>query len=88
MPNMIVKDLRMTLVEYGTDLGKLKGSVKFAGGLGEVTIAIDPEKASKILTILAEELVATAQGVANMMVGQIVDQAAGNSTLSIEGTVK
>ena len=83
MQNMIVKTLNMQLAEYGEDKGRLKGKVTFLGRLGEVSIVIDSGKAAKILAVLAEELVATAQDVAKLMVGQIVEQAEGQSNLAI-----
>ena len=55
MATMIVKDLRLSLQEYGADKGKLSGAVKFSGPIGEVSIRIDPEKAAKVLVILAKE---------------------------------
>ena len=85
MKGMIVKNLELRLTEYGDDKGKLKGKVEFVGVLGGVTLAIDADKAAKIITILAEEMVATAQDVAGMMVGQIIDQAKANVAPMLEG---
>lgn len=57
--------------------GRLIGTVEFRSGLGEVKISIDADKASRIIAIVAEEMVAESKRVAEMMTAQIIDQAEG-----------
>lgn len=52
----------------------LIGTVTFAGQAGEVKINVDQERASRIIEIVAEEVVASAQDVARMLVSTVLDQ--------------
>lgn len=52
---------------YGTDKGKLTGSVKFATNFGEISISPSLETQAKIIEIMGDEIVnATKEAAADM----------------------
>lgn len=71
---MLLESLVLHKQSWGEDIGKLKGSVEFTSPIGKMTVVIDPVKASRIIEIVAEELVAQAKVTAALMAAQVVEQ--------------
>lgn len=80
----LVKSLYLSAENYGPDKGRLRGKIEFMNQHGEMHVAVNNEQAEKIIAILADNLVATAQQTAALMTAEVLSQAAGNTEL-IEG---
>lgn len=80
----LIKSIYLNVVDYGSDKGKLTGSIEFINQHGEIKVRIGNEKAAQIIAILAEQLVTTAQETAGLMKSQVLEQAASNSVKSLE----
>lgn len=72
----LIKSIYLSMVDYGPDKGKLDGNITFLNNHGEMKVRINNEQAEKIVAILADNLVKTAQETANLMTAQVLQQAA------------
>lgn len=72
----LIKSIYLAMETYGADKGKLSGSIEFLNQHGEMKVRINNAQAEKIVAILAENLVATAQETAQLMTAQVLQQAA------------
>lgn len=79
----LIKQIYLSLDEYGPNRGQLTGSVTFRNERGEVKVNIGAEKIERIVAALADELVSTAKETASLMVSQVLEQASGG--MAIEG---
>lgn len=75
MPTLI-KQIYLSMVDYGPDKGKLDGAITFLNNHGEMKVRINNEQAEKVVAILADNLVKTAQETASLMTAQVLQQAA------------
>jgi hypothetical protein len=76
---MILKDLQISLEQYGSDKGTYQGKIVFTDKTGEIKIRVTPEQCHKIFEICADALVEQAQKAANIMVATVIE------TKQIEG---
>jgi hypothetical protein len=72
----LIKSIYLSMKEYGPDKGKLDGTIEFLNAHGEMKVRINNEQAEKIVAILADNLVKTAQETASLMTAQVLQQAA------------
>lgn len=72
----LIKSIYLSMSEYGVDKGKLEGHIEFVNQHGQIKVRIGNEQAEKIVAILAETLVKTAQETAALMTTQVLQQAA------------
>lgn len=54
----------------------LEGTITFNNSHGEMKINVSPDKIARIVAAIAEEIVATAQTTANLMVQEVLEDAA------------
>lgn len=72
----LIKSICLYMNEYGPDKGKLEGSIAFLNQHGEIKVRIGGQQAEKIVSVLADSLVQTAQETASLMTAQVLQQAA------------
>jgi len=72
----LIKSINLYMETYGPDKGKLSGSIEFVNQHGEMKVRINNAQAEKIVAVLAENLVQTAQETATLMTAQVLQQAA------------
>jgi S-adenosylmethionine hydrolase len=73
----LIKSVYLRIEEYGPDKGKLLGKIEFINQHGEITARINQEQAGKIIAVLADSLVQTAQQTAALMTSEVIAQASG-----------
>lgn len=71
----LIKQVFLTLEDYGPKRGQLTGSVTFTNTRGDIKINLDATKVERLVRVLAEELVETAKETASLMVAQVLEQA-------------
>lgn len=71
---MILKELKIELIEWGQNKGQYKGEISFVSKQGEVTTYLDPEQIQKLLPVVADAVVSSAKEVANILTSQVLDQ--------------
>lgn len=71
----LIKSIYLSRDDYGTDKGKLKGTVTFSSQSGEVTVKIPADKSAKLVMLLADELVECAKTTAALMVTDVITDA-------------
>ena len=71
---MILKDLSISLREYGPAKGTYQGKLVFTSQTGEIKINVDHEKCYEIFKICAGAIVDQAKRAANILTAEIVDQ--------------
>lgn len=76
----LIKSIYLSMETYGVDKGKLSGSIEFINAHGEMKVRINNAQAEKIVAILADNLVQTAQETAQLMTAQVLQQAADGAT--------
>lgn len=57
------------------DSGNLQGSITFTNSLGEIKVNLDAKKVERLVAVLADEIVATAQDTAKLMVADVLEDA-------------
>lgn len=72
----LIKGIFLSMISYGPDKGKLEGSIEFLNNHGEMKVRVNNEQAEKIVAVLADNLVKTAQETASLMTSQVLQQAA------------
>jgi hypothetical protein len=70
----VIKSIRITRQEWGVNKDKLTGEMEVTNQHGGITINLDAAKCERIVMLMAEALIETAQGTANMMVENILAQ--------------
>lgn len=80
----LIKSIYLNMETYGADKGKLSGSIEFVNQHGEMKVRINNAQAEKIVAVLADNLVQTAQETASLMTAQVLQQAAnGDQEISL-----
>lgn len=64
---------------YGPGPRNLQGKITFANDRGEIAVNLDATKIAKLVAVLADLLVETAQDTAQLMVSDVLDQAKAQS---------
>lgn len=77
----LVKNIYLSMEDYGPDKGKLKGSITFLNQHGEIAVRVGNEKAAQIVAILADQLVDTAKQTAALMTSEVLAQAEGKTLI-------
>ena len=72
----VIKNIRMERQEWGVNKDKLTGGMEIINEHGTIAIALDTAKCERIVMLMAEALIETAQGTASMMVENILAQQA------------
>lgn len=73
----LVKSIYLRMEEYGPQKGQLKGEIEFTNEHGEIKVRVNNEQANKIVALMAENLVSTAQQTAALMTAEVLEQASG-----------
>ena len=69
----MLKALTIVRNEYGSDKGKLMGSIKVASQEGAVTLTLTEEQAEEIIAVVGTILLTYSQGIANQMNQALID---------------
>ena len=72
----VIKQITMNRQEWGVNKGKLTGGMEIINEHGTIAITLDTAKCERIVMLMAEALIETAQGTASMMVENILAQQA------------
>lgn len=64
---------------YGPEPKTLQGKITFANNRGEISVNLDAAKIAKLVEVLADLIVETAQDTAQLMVSDVLDQAKAQS---------
>lgn len=75
---MILKSIYIAIEEWGDKKGRYTGNAVFASGVGELKVNLTPETSDKVLAVLAEQLVVSAQEAAKIMTSQVIATATTN----------
>jgi hypothetical protein len=70
---MELNTLHLTRESWGSDKGKLKGRLSVTTESGEIHLTLTQEKAERILTIVAEQLVDQAKEIAHNLTREILE---------------
>lgn len=81
MTTSLVKNLYLRMEEYGPDKGQLTGTIEFLGKYGEVKVRVNNEQAGRMLTIVAEEIIAAAKQTASMLTAEVIANADGSQLI-------
>ena len=69
----MLKALTIVRNEYGSDKGKLMGSIKVASQEGAVTLTLTEEQAEEIIAVVGTVLLTYSQGIASQMNQALID---------------
>ena len=69
----MLKALTIVRNEYGSDKGKLMGSIKVASQEGAVTLTLTEEQAEEIIAVVGTVLLAYSRNIANQMNQALID---------------
>ncbi len=72
--SIIIKQIMLSLDDWGVNKGKLTGSISLVNEYGEIKLTIGADKTAEIVVILADALVATARDTAALMTANIIEQ--------------
>lgn len=72
----VLKQLIIARAEWGKDRGKLSGKIAFISEYGETQLNLGEELSQRIVDICADELVKSAQALANDMSREVMTSAA------------
>ena len=72
---MELESLYLRKEQYGTDKGKMTGTIEFASNGGKITLVLTSENSREILRICADRLVEQSREVALQMTASIIENA-------------
>ena len=70
---MQLRSIYLSRPGYGEDKDMLQGKFEITTQSGEITIKLDEEKAEQILRLITDQLVESAQEVANNLTKEIIE---------------
>jgi hypothetical protein len=82
---MILESIDISLEKWGENKGRYVGRARFANQGGKVEVNLMPDTADKVLSLLANQVVAAAQDTAKMMASQVISPDEVKKLLSAEG---
>jgi hypothetical protein len=71
---MILKELNISLMEYGPQKGLHVGRAKFAGSCGEVTLVLNEHHIEEIFRQCADAIIETSRAAARHMTARVIEQ--------------
>ena len=72
---MELQSLRMSKEEWGTNKGKVMGTIAFKGAVGTIELVLREEDCSAILRLCAARLVEQSKAIATSMTASIIENA-------------
>ena len=87
----IIKTLTLRRVHYYAqepkNMGPLEGEIELvSGNKNKMELHLTAEQTQHIMSVIAEALVESAQGVAAMMTQQVIEQTSGEGLLALGGS--
>lgn len=70
---MQLKQLIISLEEWGVKKGQYSGTVKFASEFGEIQINVNDAVSKQILRLVADQMVAESNRIGKLMTSEMID---------------
>jgi hypothetical protein len=72
---MKLNSIYINRADWGKHEGRYTGHAEFGSDMGKIQVNLSPETSDKVLALLADQLVASAQETAKLMTAQVISTA-------------